>query len=64
MVFLIEMLNFEEFIMFVLILIVLDGKGGVSDIILIVEVIDYNDLFIFVNILFSVVIDENISIGI
>lgn len=58
-----ETLNFEEFTMFVLTLTVSDGKGGVSDTTLTVEVIDHNDPPTFVNTPFSAVIDENINIG-
>ena len=58
-----ETLNFEEFTMFVLTLTVSDGKGGVSDTTLTVEVIDHNDPPTFVNTPFSAVIDENIDIG-
>ena len=58
-----ETLNFEEFNTFVLTLTVSDGKGGVSDTTLTVEVIDHNDPPTFVNTPFSAVIDENIDIG-
>ena len=58
-----ETLNFEEFTTFVLTLTVSDGKGGVSDTTLTVEVIDHNDPPTFVNTPFSAVIDENIDIG-
>ena len=58
-----ETLNFEEFTKFVLTLTVSDGKGGVSDTTLTVEVIDHNDPPTFVNTPFSAVIDENINIG-